>query len=1136
MLSSHKAVSPRRLHSSSAKAVVTDPIAATTFYSPFSPMTYHHLCKRNFSWGAKHKLGSKNAGKVWKGFSTHDHTRSQKQLYQGTFWNRHYVSHLRPYLQVQEWRLSSSWGKPGTAYKKSDQAPTPSTKTKGEMEEDWYCNYQQQKKKQYDEFMKKMEDDPIAMLFGRRWANWIDGAEAKLANASAQSAQRDDVLGKSKRTYWDGRYGRAAIRVKISRDKDATKQQQPSTVGDQSQERDYEIDPITNRKVPKPPSRPKMSPIATVPPTTEVAPELSTHAMPEVPTQSTSSMRTPAQETKESFDILVRRFVPPTDKSTLNSQTKSEPMSTEAELERRKSPHSQRPKSWLAEEGFGLKQEAKSDDHSTLNTADIKPKASIARIESALDRHVQANSPNKPELSLPVLQYNPRENTAEDIDLLRSSDVRASAGLRGKAPKQSDDEKRARQRKLEEEHRTREVHRESQLAQEMAGENPQQNLGSMREVTTREAPSEKPRALKEKHDEHNATTAEWVNEISDREATLAPKRMETIKNIPEAAITEKANKIKAQTVPLKVRLDAVKAYYDDLRQQWLDEKLKKEEKAAKKARDMHEEEVDAQKVAMNAMEMRCFGSTSKQNKAVAHEIDGAESGHKPVRPQLQSLLPGEGDMASNVHEFASRDRWYKRKAPHASDELDARFERLARDKALIQKVRGIYEDTYGTIDTNHRQPPQGEEVPRPLSTPEAQVSASSSTSLPLPDGVGLSAPTKSCRPLSGEISQPLQAFHASLLGNNSGSDPLAIIQKLFNELRQAQAVLQDRSASSQYSEALAFIQKLFSELRQIQAIIKDYRNNAKQISNPEDFATMLQTVRRACNSSSDMTSKSAEKVASFGEEAPGVDSSPALQVDHSLKSKSFKPLTIYRILAFDPAKQDIVFSKATSLAPFHPLLPVESLKLLNNPGKFLPHLITLHNMGFTLVAGTNNTLVFQRPANAQEFNDSEREQVMRGVDYVDLMGVPNRIAGGCRPDMTWEDVKAMRNQQHENPPESFLSPSASSAPPEPTSPASAAAATCSTDSATSESAKSKPAAPTPVSNLPSGSRVHREEAVFSGRSRGNWQESERRRTSRKHKRAEKRVKRSKLKNVLVTGTVTAAFCYGVGVISQMMQH
>lgn len=815
-------------------------------------------------------------------------------------------------------------------------------------EEDWYCRYQRQKKQDYDDFMKKMEDDPIGMLFGKRWANWIEDVETKLANTSAPNIQQAKSPGRDKAPASDMGYARETSNVKPFGQNDTDKKSPESIIAHQSQEQEYVIDPITNRKVPR------------------LSPKLKT------PTPSIVGSRNSAQGPRRTIDIPVKSFMPSIDSPCPNAQPNLENKSTTPVLDH------QHHKQWLAREGFGLQREIKPNPPSPLNPVDSLSQAATSRIESALDRHLQAKSHSRSEPKGPALRYDPKENTTEDVDLLRPSDVRASAGLRGKAPKENEVDKQVRQRKLEEEYESRDLEREKQLAKEVAAESLHQDSRLTRDLAANAAPAGSMRVLKKELTGCKATPIDWVNELSDMESASPLKSIGTVKQSAEAAINQKADKIKAQIAPLKARLDVMKSEYDALRQRWLDEKRRKEEKAAKKARDMHEEEVNAQKVAMDALEVRGVESTSKHSTAVGDNTSRDGTREKPARRQLQSLLPGEGDMASNVHEFANRDRWYKRKAPHANDELDAKLQRLSKDRALIQEVRAIYEDTYGTIDTNHRQPLPGDEEANPVTTHESVISAASTWT---------------------------------------------------------------------------------------------------------------------------------EKVVKFGQDASGVENSPEPMIDRSLGSSHFKPLSIYRILTFDANKEEIISSKATSLAPFQSLLPVESLRSLNNAGKFLPDLVTLHNKGFTLVAGASDILVFQKPANAQEFDDSEREH-----------------------------TNALRNQQHDDHRQLVLPASASLSPPTSTSTPLGAAETVSAQTATSESAKSESAAPSQVENLPSSSRVRREEAVFSGRSRGTWQESERRRSSKKHKRAQKQARRSRLKNVLLTGTLTAACCYAVGVVSQMMQH
>lgn len=118
------------------------------------------------------------------------------------------------------------------------------------------------------------------------------------------------------------------------------------------------------------------------------------------------------------------------------------------------------------------------------------------------------------------------------------------------------------------------------------------------------------------------------------------------------------------------------------------EEIAKEQKKRDFTMKAHEDEIKTQKAAMEAHETR---RTSVQETPTSLQTD-----HPPQ---------GEGDVASNVHNFSTRDRWYKRKAPHANTEADQKLLQATKDKALVREIRGIYEDTYGTIGTKHRQLP-----------------------------------------------------------------------------------------------------------------------------------------------------------------------------------------------------------------------------------------------------------------------------------------------------------------------------------------------------------------------------------------------------------------------------------------------
>ncbi|GAB7334438.1 hypothetical protein MBLNU13_g06441t1 [Cladosporium sp. NU13] len=80
---------------------------------------------------------------------------------------------------------------------------------------------------------------------------------------------------------------------------------------------------------------------------------------------------------------------------------------------------------------------------------------------------------------------------------------------------------------------------------------------------------------------------------------------------------------------------------------------------------------------------------------------------KPASPssKLQDLR-GEGDFCPNVSNFAASDMWYKQPSslPRTSMLYDAKSDQKAREKALVDEVRSIYETAYGAINVKHHQP------------------------------------------------------------------------------------------------------------------------------------------------------------------------------------------------------------------------------------------------------------------------------------------------------------------------------------------------------------------------------------------------------------------------------------------------
>ncbi|KAH7313191.1 hypothetical protein BKA65DRAFT_154825 [Rhexocercosporidium sp. MPI-PUGE-AT-0058] len=72
--------------------------------------------------------------------------------------------------------------------------------------------------------------------------------------------------------------------------------------------------------------------------------------------------------------------------------------------------------------------------------------------------------------------------------------------------------------------------------------------------------------------------------------------------------------------------------------------------------------------------------------------------------------------------------------------------------------------------------------------------------------------------------------------------------------------------------------------------------------------------------------------------------------------------TLYKILAYDPTMQSVSTAETTSIVPdsSDSLTPAEVLLRLSNPSKFFPHFQSLQSQGYEIVAGSGDVLVFRK--------------------------------------------------------------------------------------------------------------------------------------------------------------------------------
>ena len=156
---------------------------------------------------------------------------------------------------------------------------------------------------------------------------------------------------------------------------------------------------------------------------------------------------------------------------------------------------------------------------------------------------------------------------------------------------------------------------------------------------------------------------------------------------------------------------------------------------------------------------------------------------------------------------------------------DAKLKKLAKDRELIREVRSIYEDAYGIIDTKHRQPSQLEDGSRPLTASEDKAPDTAGTSVQSSSGLS-SSDSKGEQPSSSTLTQEAQS---QSLDNAQSSDSLAIIQRLLNELRQAQDLIHKHRTALQLNEET---DSFCTVADMMPGVSKSYEQTVLQIANP----------------------------------------------------------------------------------------------------------------------------------------------------------------------------------------------------------------------------------------------------------------------------------------------------------------
>ncbi|KAL9590287.1 MAG: hypothetical protein Q9203_000909 [Teloschistes exilis] len=696
----------------------------------------------------------------------------------------------RTHLPYKGWRLSSSWGKWYSKLDDLDSSPRPRREDEQEHSLAWNRSLEKLEKEAaelYEIFKKRIDSDPFDALFGHSLLY-----PRPAARPSAEKEIPKEQSGDGARPSGNEFANRPAAPTS-----DNMAANNCRTLG-----QEYDIDPITMRKVPR------------------------------NPTSNSANVTKSPNKSDETVEVPVKPFsgaIAPTS-SDQSSKNAPEPRSDPARGEK-----SEESSGWLVQEGFA------SEKQSLMGSGVDKVK-SISRssppVENALGRSARLE-PSNPDAKS-ELSYEPREIQTDDVDLLRTSDVRASSGFAAKHSKESETQKQQRRNTLE-------------ARFEASGK--------------------------------GTLELQWMKE-------LAAKRKER------------------REVHLKKQRE--------LRSEYL------------------QKEVQAQKAAMEAMRMRRASRLSTSvDESVAHPEQG------------------EGDMASNVHEFASRDRWYKRKAPHAAGTEEQMAIQSAKDRSLIREIRGIYEDTYGIIDTKHRQ--TGTRTPTP-GPPESTKGAAAS---PL-----TSQENRVQRPADGEQRNP------------QSQEPLSVREKIATLLEQ----FTDDSRSMQ---KLLGAPELTSQIR-------------------EEIFHRNRSMRNASDGIFEALSSNPPKVSKESVQQAIQATKPSIAVDSQKQSDPVpsstdisKPCTVYSVLAYDPSIQQVTTADMSSpgeSSSERRLSLSEALSSLTDPAKFLPHLTTLQSQGYEIVSSDTNILVLRKvhkaplpsacPSVAHE-EETEKAERRRSINPID---------------------------------------------------------------------------------------------------------------------------------------------------------
>lgn len=818
--------------------------------------------------------------------------------------NRNYSGYwCFPHHGSRRW---TSWGRYGIGSGCSDHR----SGTGRRREEDDPLDWEAMSRKKQGAIAKRLEDlkrmidaDPYAVLFGR-WQQWpkppkdapFGGFNDPGAVTSRVTPSVENARGFNTSFLRFNRSHQEAAFKSKSEPSSQDSENRPFT-DREIQNEDLKFDPITMRMVRKEP-----------------------YNVAETPDYlgANGSSSIPVKPFKSSIFNHVKMSGTSPDTSM---NTKSDSLPTKTKYPTLQPNPSEPERSWLAREGFNSGGNEAGKPNPSLSTSGSSKNGDgdISRIESALSRHAKAKEmPSDQKKADPSPLNCPiKESTEEDVDLLFSSGVRASAGLSKRGSKPSAKEKQERRSVLSDDYEKRNRYLDRQLEEELASQKAASTKTSI-----------------------EADNAKIPFDLSKDIIALGEIRSSS-PNVATDNISIPPSDSEKLEISFSSQIEARKR---------------------SKAQHAHEAEVCAQKAAMEAIE------TGDRIASSHHKNHSQETGQDIATSNIMSTDRDASQKPEAIHAKEQLERKNQQLAKDKAlvGEIRSIYEDkygiidtnhrhpsvkaadLSAPKSKPDKVASLNTDINGIPE----QAPKLAETERHAGGRHKEPS-------------GEAIPTTLVRRMySSDPAYSPEQEHK--VGGQFDAH-----QELLSEVYKTQNLLQD--LSKRLSESHLAKSVTIESLDRPKAPDRSSLQPQNCSPAPLKIQTGPSSAEKTINDKKAMIDASAE--------LPWNHSNPKSRSNiKSDDAETVSRPALYRILAYDPSTQRVMTAKNTFFtSPANERRPTvaEALSGLANPAKFLPHFSSLQNAGYEIVSGNSNILVFRKVGSPKSSTTSADEVAPR---------------------------------------------------------------------------------------------------------------------------------------------------------------